>query len=288
MPQYRRARSSAWRHVICQADCPENQEDQKTTYPDLDGDGEEVVWLGPHSKCDDSMDSLYGDRETLPLQILRSCRQMYIEANQILWSSNSFSFNESIASKCFMGTRTVIQKRALKRLRLEMEWHLGGHKEWDSALSIAVIRSLHGLQHLRLNIGCSMRSKDYDNIKKRFTGLYGTIFVGGLEKIATLPLTSVEIFVKNTAHIFEDGGENLWSEAERTEYAESIRSLLLNPKGAEVYAQKKMEMKEIRRKQWESVAESWASSNAYFLRSRSASCRTSEWVTKVDRHDEVA
>lgn len=100
---YRRPRSSAWRRVVCQADCSEIQEDQKTTYSDLDGDGEEFVWLGPHSKCDDSVGSLYGDREMLHLQILRSCRQMYIEANQIFWSSNTFSFDESTALKCFMG-----------------------------------------------------------------------------------------------------------------------------------------------------------------------------------------
>ena len=43
---------TAWRHVICQTDCPENDEDVKITYPDLDGDGENVSWLRPHQKCD--------------------------------------------------------------------------------------------------------------------------------------------------------------------------------------------------------------------------------------------
>ncbi len=142
---------TAWRHVICQADCPENDEDEEITYPNLGGEGEKVSWLRPHQKCDDSRNFLHGDRQTLPLQILRSCRQMYTEANQILWSTNTFSFNRGIAFKCFMGARTLIQTRALKRLRFQMDYS-EEHKDWNSALNFAAVRSQHGLRHSRLSI----------------------------------------------------------------------------------------------------------------------------------------
>lgn len=225
---------------------------------------------------------------TLPLRILRSCRQIYTEANQILWSTNTFSFDEGIAFKCFIGTRTLIQKRALKKLRFQMYWHQGGHKDWNSALNIALIRSLHGLRHLRLSIEYSLASKDYQFTKKNFTGPYRTIFKGGLEKIATLPLTHVEISVKDSVCTEEDGYEHVWSEAERTDYAEGIRNLLLNPKGAEIYAQKQIEMKEIHRKQRESEAEIKASLAAYFPLSGRPGAGISDQVTKDDSHSEVA
>ena len=132
-----------------------------------------------------------------------------------------------------METRTLIQKRTLKKLRLQMDY-TEGHKEWNSALNFAVLRSLHGLLHLRLSV-------EYEYPMKRFTGPYRISYAEGLEKIATLPLTHVEVGVKYMSYIDdEDDDEMRWLKAERTEYAEGLRNLLLDPAGAEVYKQKQM------------------------------------------------
>ncbi len=152
-----------------------------------------------------------------------------------------------------MGTRTLIQKRALKKLRLQMD-HSEEHKDWNSALNFAVVRSLHGLRHLRLSIAYSFISKDYEYLKNLFTGSSRNSYVEGLEKIATLPLTRVELVVRRPDYAeFLDGYEDLWSKAERTDYAEGLRNLLLDPKGAEVYKQKQMEVKERRRSKSPSI-----------------------------------
>ena len=76
-----------------------------------------------------------------------------------------------------------------------------------------------------------------------------TSYVEGLGKIATLPLTRVELVVRSPDYVeFVDGYEDLWSKVERTEYAEGLLNLLPDPKGAEVYKQKQMEVKERRGK----------------------------------------
>lgn len=67
-------RPEPWNHVVCEADCPEN---------------EETCWPRQHHSCDHRV--VFGDahKETLPLGILRSCRQMYNEAGHIPWSINT-------------------------------------------------------------------------------------------------------------------------------------------------------------------------------------------------------
>lgn len=131
--------------------------------------------------------------------------------------------------------------------------HSEEHKDWNSALNFAVVRSLHGLRHLRLSIAYSFISKDYEYLKNLFTGSSRNSYVEGLEKIATLPLTRVELVRRPDYAEFLDGYEDLWSKAERTDYAEGLRNLLLDPKGAEVYKQKQMEVKERRRSKSPSI-----------------------------------
>ena len=244
---------------------PGNEEYQKVTYPGLDGDREEVCELQPHEQCDNMVYCSSWGHETLSLDILRSCRQMYIEANQVLWSTNTFSFNGGIDFKSFMETRTLIQKRTLKKLRLSMDYSLD-HKEWNSALNFAVLRSLHGLRHLRLSIDFSLTSRGHVHLKNHFTGPYRTGYFETLEKIATLPLTHVEIGVTGTTYIDDKHDDVIaWSKAEKTECAESLRNLLLDPRGAEVYEQKQMEVKEMRRKLQESMAAVKAARRSWIL-----------------------
>ena len=236
---------TAWSHAVCEVDCPESVKDQGKSYPDSGGDGEEVDWLNPHQSCDVRLNYRNWDDEPFPLSILRSCRQIYHEAGQILWSTNTFSFTDGATFQRFMGTRSLIQKRTLKKLRFEMNWDTQEEAtRWNSALNITIIRSLQGLRQLRMCIYYSLGWRDYEFMKYRFTTPYGTSYVKGIERMAILPLTSVEIAVKSRRSI-----EGNWSKAERTEYAEGLRKLLLDPRGAEVYAQRQMKLGEMYQKQ---------------------------------------
>ena len=228
--------SRTWRHVVCECDCPEIKSDRKTTYPNLDGGEEEVSWDRSHGRCDRSLDdSIYLDHETLSLQILRSCRQTYNDANRILWSTNTFSFNDGMTFERFVGTRSLIQKHMLKSLRfhIRVDWEIDEHKEWNTALKIATVRSLQGLRQLRLRIEWSIASGVYRLMKQHSLFPYCTRYIEGLQKLATLPLTSVEIAVKKFPFRERQSMAKSWSKAERTEYAEVLRKMLLGPKGAD-------------------------------------------------------
>ena len=75
-------------------------------------------------------------------------------------------------------------------------------------------------------------------------------YVEGLSKLSTLPLTEVELVVRNPRY---GNGDESWSKADRQDFAQGLRNILLDPKGAEIYARDQAEKKEFWRKEreWE-------------------------------------
>lgn len=253
---------SAWRHLVCKEDCPENQEDRKLTTSKG-----EVLSIRSHFSCESDLnydpikpnmiyEDWYGDdHEMMRLSVLRSCRQIYVEANKILWTTNTFSFADAVTFKRFMMTRTINQKRSIKSLRLQMDWDFYNEKEWNSALNMPLVRSMSGLRRLRLQIDHQREATSYDYAKSHNL-LDMTAYCESLQKVSTLPLTEVEIVVKNPQFMPED---DLWTKVDREEFAEGLRAILLNPRGAEIYAADQLKRKEACRKERERDAEIKAS-----------------------------
>ena len=256
-PELKTTYGSAGRHVLCEEDCPENQEDEKRTT--WEG---EILSIRSHQICESNLDydlvepdkiyEVWPDREMVRLSVLRSCRQIYVETNNIIWTTNTFSFADATTLKRFIMTRTINQKRSIKSIRLQMELDFDGYKEWNTALNMPLVRSLSGLRRLRLRIESEMNARDYESARNHNL-LCSTIYCESLQKISTLPLTEVEIVVRNPAHILE---HDPWTKADREEFAESLRKILLNPKGAQIYADDQLRRKEVCRKQRDLEAKS--------------------------------
>ena len=143
-------------------------------------------------------DSIYFDHETFSLQILRSCRQTYNDFTRTLWSTNTFSFNDSLKVERSSVREGASRRICRKSLRLYTDWDFNEHEEWTTALKIATVRPLQGLWKLRSRIEWSMASGVYRSIKQQTHFPNHTRFIEGSEKLATLPLTSVEIAVKKS------------------------------------------------------------------------------------------
>ena len=250
---------SAWRHLVCEEDCAERRPDEKQTYEATD----EVYWLRPHQLCKPHYDEPapdespieFWDHETMRLTILRVSNQTYVEANRVLYASNTFSFADGITCKRFMMTRNIKQKRMIKSLRFEMEWWLETHKEWNSALTMPLVRSLSGLRNLRLLIIHDLEADIYNAVKGNF--LHSTSWCEGLRKISILPLTSAEVHVRSAGLSSET--RTYWTESDMAEVADGLREILLNPKGAEVYAEAREKEQEQGRRNREREAKMRAS-----------------------------
>ncbi|KAL8846645.1 MAG: hypothetical protein Q9221_008285 [Calogaya cf. arnoldii] len=240
-----------WRHAICQHDCPENQPDKKKVVVDQ-WDSKNAIWLRPHQQCIFRAEDTYSadytpEPEALPhhptlnLTILRASRQIYVEANRILWTTNTFSFADGLTFAEFMKTRTIHQKRLINNLRIEMHWDHGDEEHWNKALNMATVRSLTSLRSLRLQVSADIEEKLWRHSKDRFVCL--TSYADGLRKLSILPLTNVEVAVRASRidHFHGVGRlswqERFWDQKAREKCAADLKKLLLNPRGEEAYAE---------------------------------------------------
>ncbi|KAL8773178.1 MAG: hypothetical protein Q9209_001854 [Squamulea sp. 1 TL-2023] len=237
-----------WTHLVCQHDCPEDQPDKRVVH---DGDEEDPIWEKPHHECDPNDDefnpSLYGserfsDHLFMHLAILRVSRQVYVESNQVLWTTNTFSFNEGPILKFFLNTRNIGQRRLIRNLRFSMDWRWGNKaRKWNTAVKIRMINSLTGLRTLRLKIFYDMDEQAWHSLKDRFVQV--STQTEGLRRLSTLPLITAEVVVQPSARY---PNRRLWEKIDRDQCANDIQKMLLNPRGAEIYAEHQRELQEAR------------------------------------------
>ena len=235
-----------WRNVVCKHDCRENENIEVYTW--IEKGGEYRVFNQSHHHCDSAMYVRKPDLESMDLAVLRVCRQTYNEANDTLWSTNVFAFDDAtVTFDRFIAARTTHQRRSLRGLRFQMDWVWDEDEHWNRVLDLTLIRSLTGLRKLRLHIDHSVEASFYQEAKARgdTLGLFQMRQMEFVDKLAILPLTDVEVFVGDRSPPERLYG--LWTADDRIEYAEGIRKVLLNPRGAEKYAQEEKEFKEFNR-----------------------------------------
>lgn len=295
-------------HVVCKHDRPEHEMTDK-----------EIDWRMPHQSCNLDLSHKRGYRDTqvrnnilvreqpdppesVHLTVLRVCRQIYNEANDVLWSTNTFSFSEADPTFVdFMESRTTHQKQTLRKLRLQMDWVYEDEKGWNRILGVKRLRSLTGIRSLRLQINHSMEAALYHEAKVR--GVELAFFQPHQHefvlKLATLPLTDVEVFVSDFPIVISDypfsdsdvdEPRGLWTAGDRTEYADEIRKILLDPKSAEKHAQFQEILQKCRQVVRDVRKEQKASRDAEFAESRARAQEylrihaPNYWMTR-DRED---
>ena len=162
----------------------------------------------------------------LQLALLRTCRQVYVEANPLLWTTNTFSFGEVRLLRDFVAQRNMKQKQLLKKIHLD--WNIASRSQsYFDRLPLYIIKALRGLQIVHLNMVTSDSSDDaYLLINHPWTN-YNR--VPDILLLRILPLTAVtvtyNILAKPAANHVE------MPPILRLEFAQYIRSQLLNPEG---------------------------------------------------------
>lgn len=122
---------------------------------------------------------------------------------------------------------------------------------WDRVLGAKRLRSLTGIRSLRLQINHSWEAAQYQELKAEadvlpFARLQQCEFV---LKMATWPLRDVEVFVSDFPHLVDEVEDPprdlsvLWTVQDRTEYADGIRKMLLDPQAGEKHAQLQQAMR---------------------------------------------
>ena len=184
----------------------------------------------------------YNYMRVIHLSLLRTCRQVYTETNQILWQTNIFSFNDAYSFSCFMNDRTNDQQSLITRLRLAMKFcQLQRVPTWSQTLAMPFMKFLTCLRILWLAINFRLHATSFERLENLGplppSALLELPYSEGLRDLAKLPLTKVTVSVTNKylrdRDLYEDvyPGRKQWTQHQRNKYANFIRSQLLNGDG---------------------------------------------------------
>ena len=171
-----------------------------------------------------TLEEIY-DRE-MHLGFLRVCRQIYREANPVLWASNMFSFETPNCCWNFMENLNNQQKESLRGLHLV----IAGFPRltpWNSVLNTSLLRSLEGVVELRLVIKDVMLVETYKTHKASGTLLseHGEPRHSGVYLLSKLPrLETVEVRMMPDFH----GSWQPWPQSMKDEFAELVKRKILD------------------------------------------------------------
>lgn len=177
----------------------------------------------------------------LDLQVLGASRQLYEEANYLLWATNTFSFDDSHSFNRFIGSLNAAQMRNLANLHIDC--NLDGSDpdlNWTQALKMPYLNVLRGIQTLHLCF--EVRHDTYipwggteEWEAKRIKDDFEREIVPFM-RLRGIPQKRVTVVVYDGNKSLLTGENDLpmWTVAEKNQSAESVRARLMDPRGAEL------------------------------------------------------
>ena len=145
-----------WRHVVCRYSIQNDfYPDLQNRYPGLSSN----EWEPSHMQCrhetfyePDPQSATYRESERMTLRCLRTCRQIYVEASQILWQTTTFAFHDSISLHAFLEVRTPLQLSMLRKLHLRFDYVTDNVTTRRRSLSCDAMQAMSAIQSLTLII----------------------------------------------------------------------------------------------------------------------------------------
>ena len=192
------------------------------------------------------------DQRTLrvDLNILGVCRQLYEEANHILWAKNTFSFDDPRSFEKFLRSLNPAQKRNLTNIHISAV--IGGYGSamsttyqrarwdrnyWGKALKMSNLKMLRAVQtlHLCINQGFDCVSAFSNESADQQLQKGQQEDMGLLLRLRALSVKHITVIVSDDAKKVEEAGlsAHRWTVTKKNEYADNIRLQLIDPRGAD-------------------------------------------------------
>lgn len=181
----------------------------------------------------------------LDLSILGACRQIYEEASVLLWTTNTFSFEDSTPLRKFIRSLHSTQIRKLTRMHIDVAWELNSIREWEVLLRRSFISKLKGLRTLHATFDQYFGNCYIDRMLSP-SYKFHQLNIAMMSRMQMLPLQHVTVVVGD-----DIGGpypkRDRWTITKKREVAEGLRNKLLDPNGYEILAAE-MKAEEAKRK----------------------------------------
>ncbi|KAL8925873.1 MAG: hypothetical protein Q9172_002026 [Xanthocarpia lactea] len=160
--------------------------------------------------------------------ILRSCRQIYNECHQVLYVSNTFSFNNPRVFLRFMQTVHTTNLRQIRRLQLYVNCNV--NEEWHKADKY--VMSMQGLRSLDLISTTDVRQPHAQMMIMDPSTLYG-FFSFPLWFRILRGLQTVKVSVEKTDQVWD----NSWTQQDREALAAILRDKIADPDGCQAHTE---------------------------------------------------
>ena len=181
---------------------------------------------------------VHGDAPVDFASLLASSRQIYVEANTIFWSTNTFTFMGPSAFATWMKARNRVQKEAIRSLGFVMDL-TNQYRKWEKVFSERVFKQLPGFVDLQLEIHlfvwwCEPMSLD-DEYRHEPR-------LDAVRTLAVLPLKTVDVRILPNLLLYGSRPapwctENtFWTKSERLYFADLLKRELLAPSLAGIAA----------------------------------------------------
>lgn len=107
----------------------------------------------------------------LPIELLRTCQQMYWEASQVLWSINTFHFDNPIVFGMAITRFPAKDIAALRNLSLTLNPRYPLFPHWSAPLEAPFLRLLRGVRTLKVefqDVGCCLKRLQGTSLKDMY------------------------------------------------------------------------------------------------------------------------
>ena len=172
----------------------------------------------------------------LDLSILGACRLIYEEANNVLWLTNTFSFEDCTSLLQYVRSLNVNQRNKLKTLHFETGVPCFHCLQFTHLTHLELLSTLSGIRSLLITIHlrsfCGPIFGESDDAES---------YTEPLSRLQTLPLTYVTVTIIGDTRPIDLGygkySTYRWTVAQKRQTAEKLRSRLLDPRGNDIVAE---------------------------------------------------
>ena len=201
--------------------------------------GEQLKWRNP----DGAAQVPY---PKLDLCIMRACKQTYVECSFLLWTTNTFSFEDPLTLRRFVDKMNTVQKKQLTTIHIEKPWISHESDGWSKLLNVTLLKKLSSLKTLHVTFFTS----PWVFIKGYIRAPITSDDTEPTFAMKMLPLSNVTVVIADYEKDYDEGMQSKrWTISKKREVAEEFRQKLLDPQGDATFtAERKVKAAEKKKK----------------------------------------
>ncbi|CAF9936764.1 MAG: hypothetical protein ALECFALPRED_006973 [Alectoria fallacina] len=172
----------------------------------------------------------------LDLSLLGACRQMYEEGNVLLWTTNTFSFEDSMPLRMFIDGLHSTQRKKLTRMHIDFAWDPFSAHGWQQLLRPPLLSKINGLRIFHATFDHYLGNYYVDDrLSPPFSEPdFELCILKPLSRMQILPLKHVTVVVGDHIRDTYPQEKDRWTITQKREVAEGLRTKLLDPNGHKI------------------------------------------------------